>query len=340
MGLVLTTTTQIDPAIATFYDRVLLERGRPYLVHDRFPSRRPIKQRSGTQIKFRRYGSLPINVTPLVEGVTPPGKMLSKKDITATLKGYGDFLPLSDFVSLVNQDSILTEITEILGEQAGESIDQVYRDIFVAGTNVYYGGSYADSSIDTRVEVNTAPTASDFRKIREIMVGNKARMIAKRMPAGTGQGTMPTPPSYWCIVSHELQNDLQDMDGWLPAHQYPRQAAYEEEIGALPDANMRFLITQNAKSWNAVGGSTGAGSTYRSSDDSQVNVFAALVFARNCTAVCPLDGMALKSIVKAIGSAGAADPMDQRGSAAWKAYTTGAITNELWLLRGEFAATL
>ena len=337
----LNTVTQVDPAIATFYDRVLLRRGTPFLVHDRFAQTRGIKTRSGNQIKFRRYGSLAANTTPLVEGVTPSGKTVTKTDITATLKGYGDYIRFSDFVSLVNQDAILTEFNEILGEQSGESLDLIFRDIYVAGTNVYYAGSYADASIDTRVEVNTAPTASDFKKIRETMIGNKAKMIAPVVKASSNVGTMPVAPAFWVIVSHELQNDLEDMSGWLPAHQYPNSMpAYAEEIGALPDANMRFLITQNGKVWRHTGGTTGAGTTYRSDDDTNVDVFAALVFGQNAVGKCPLDGNSMKSIVKAVGSSGAADPLDQRGSAGWKAYTTGAILNDLFMIRGEFAATL
>jgi N4-gp56 family major capsid protein len=275
-----------------------------------------------------------------VEGVTPSGKTITKTDITATLRGYGDYIHYSDLVSLINQDPVITEFTEVLGEQAGESIDIVYRDIFVAGTNVYYAGSYADSAIDSRAEVNTAPVTMDFKNIRESLIGDKARMISSVKAASTKVGTMPVAPSFWVITHHEMQNDLEAMSGWLPAHQYPNsRPMYDEEIGALPDANMRFLITQNGRKWADAGGTTGAGTTYRSTSGSQVDVYAALVFARDAVGVCPLDGMSMKSIVKALGSAGADDPLDQRGSVGWKAHTTAAILNDLWLTRGEFTAT-
>lgn len=341
MEINLNTTTQVDPGSAVFYDRVLLERGKPFQVHARFAMEKSLKQRSGTQIKFRRYGSLPVTTTPLVEGVTPSGKTVTKTDLTVQLKQYGDFIRHSDVVSLVNQDATLTEFHELLGDQSGESLDILARDVYCAGTNVYYAGSYADSSIDTRVEVNTAPTLSDLKKMREIHIGNKARKITKIKTAASGQGTMPIPPSYFAIVSHELQNDLEKVSGWLPVQNYPNQAGVSmEEIGAVPDANVRFLITQNGKKWNAGGGATGAGTTYRSSDSTNVDVYAMLYFGDRAVAHCPLDGESLKSIVKAVGSAGADDPLDQRGSVGWKAFQAWAILNDLWLQRGEFAATL
>jgi N4-gp56 family major capsid protein len=337
----LNTTTQVDPAVATFYDRVLLKRGLPYKVHDRFGQIRSVKQRSGNTIKFRRYGALPVAATPLVEGVTPTGKTVTKTDITATLKQYGDYIHFSDMVSLTNQDPVLTEFAELLGEQSGETLDIIYRDYLVAGSNVYYGGSYSDSSIDTRAEVNTAPVPADFKKIREIMVGNKAKMIAERMKASGNVGTLPVPPAYWAIVHHELQNDLEDMTGWLPAHKYPNSMpAYPEEIGALPDANIRFLITQNGKVWADSGGSTSAGTVYRSTSGSNVDVYACLIFGKNAYGICPLEGANLKNIVKAVGSSGSSDPLDQRGSSGWKAVTTACILNDLFMIRAEFAATL
>ncbi len=337
----LTTTTQIDPAVATYYDRILLKRGLPFLVHELFAQNRPIRQRNGNQIKFQKYRALAQATTPLVEGVTPSGKQPTKTSVTATLEQYGDFIHFTDMVSLVNQDPVLTEFNELLGEQGGESLDAVCRDKIVAGSNVYYAGSYADSSIDTRGEVNTAPTSADFKKCRETMIGNKASMIASNIKASTGVGTMPVAPSFFCIAHYELQNDLEDMSGWLPVHQYPNgKPAYPSEIGALPDANMRFLITQNGKVWRHSGGTTGAGTTYRSDDDTNVDVFSCLIIGQNAYGKVPLEGENLKSIIKAVGSSGSSDPLDQRGSAGWKATTTYCILEDLFMIRAEFAATL
>ncbi len=337
----LVTATQVDPAIATFYDKVLLKRGLPYIVHERFAKTRPIATRSGNTIKFRRYGRLAPALTPLVEGVTPAGKMITKTDITARLKQYGDYVHHTDVVSLTNQDAVLTEIMEVLGEQSGETHDILARDVYVAGSNVYYAGSVSTPTIDTRVEVNAEPKTEDMKKIREIMVGNKAKRITTVMKASVKQGTMAVPPSYFGIVHHELQNDLEALSGWLAAHNYPNSMpSTESEIGAHPDSGTRFLITQNGKYWPDAGGATGAGTTYRSDGGANCNVYAMLIFAQDAVARVPLSGQNLKSIVKAVGSSGSSDPLDQRGSAGWKSFLTWSITNDLWLIRGEFCATL
>jgi N4-gp56 family major capsid protein len=68
-----TTLTQVPPGVQAFYDRNLLTRAQPAEVHGRFGQKRPIAQKNGNQIKFRRYSQLAAASTPLTEGVTPSG---------------------------------------------------------------------------------------------------------------------------------------------------------------------------------------------------------------------------------------------------------------------------
>ena len=94
----ITTTSTLAPAVPAdlqaFYDRQLLERALPLLVHDKFGQVRGIPLHAGRgghglSITFRKFGALPINTTPLVEGVAPVGKKLSVTDIKATVEQYG-----------------------------------------------------------------------------------------------------------------------------------------------------------------------------------------------------------------------------------------------------------
>src|SRR5215216_3689478 len=110
------TLGNIPPAIQAYYDRNLLDRAVPADIHGRFGQVRPIKLRSGNQIKFRRYEALAVSVIPLVEGVTPSGSSLTVTDVTATLAQYGDYVAVTDMVDMTNQDPVLTEAGMVLGE--------------------------------------------------------------------------------------------------------------------------------------------------------------------------------------------------------------------------------
>jgi N4-gp56 family major capsid protein len=65
------------------------------------------------------------------------------------------------------------------------------------------------------------------------------------------------------------------------------------------------------------------------------DIFCTLIFGQNAYGVTPLAGNALKTIIKALGSGGTADPMDQRSTAAWKAITSCVILNDDFMYRYE-----
>src|SRR3972149_176605 len=142
--MAITTTTEIPAAVSEFYDKTLLVRALPYLVHDKFGQRRPIPTGQSKVIKFRKYNALAVATTPLSEGVTPSSNQLAKTDISATVAQYGAFVDVTDMVTLTNVEPVLTEAAELLGEQAGESLDEIYRAVLVAGTNVAYANAVAD----------------------------------------------------------------------------------------------------------------------------------------------------------------------------------------------------
>jgi len=65
-----TTKTEIADEVNNFYDRTLLERLLPNLVHTKFGQVRDIPRKSGSNtIKFRRYESLSAATTALTEGM-------------------------------------------------------------------------------------------------------------------------------------------------------------------------------------------------------------------------------------------------------------------------------
>ena len=134
-------TTSIPSGIAAFYDRNLLERAVPALIHDLFAQQRPLPSKSSSTIKFRRYSSLAAATTPLTEGVTPTGSDLSVTDVTATVAQYGAFVTLTDMIDMTVEDNVVKEATDVLGEQAGNTVDQILRDIYIAGTGVQYAAS-------------------------------------------------------------------------------------------------------------------------------------------------------------------------------------------------------
>ena len=323
----------LEAADQAFYDRTLLERATPELVHDKFGQDRPLKTRSTKKITFRRWNSLTANTTPLVEGITPVGTTLSKTDITATLKQYGDYVTITDVVQWTSRDPVLTEAAEVLGEQAGDSIDQVCRDILVAGTSVFCAEDDSGATGTTRTNVDgLINTVIMDKVIRYLQVG-KAKPFTRLIKAGTGVGTKSVFPAYWGIIHPEVYYTARGLTGWVPVKDYAaQQEVMDQEVGSYND--LRMVMTTNAKIFADGGANVASG--HKSTGTVKEDVYATLVFGRNAYGKVPLNGHSMENIVKPNGSG--EDPLNQRATSGWKAMQTFIILNDAFMTRMETGA--
>lgn len=325
-----TTTTSVVPNAQAFYNRTMLERAQPAEVHGRFGQTRPIPKNNGNQAKFRRYSQLAPATTALTEGVTPAGSSLSVTDLTATLAQYGDFVTLSDMIQLTTLDPLLTETAEILGDQAGTTIDQVRRDVLVAGTSVAY------SNGANRAAVNTILSAGLLKQAVRALKRQNAKKMKQAMAANGNIATQGLRASFVGIIHPDTEATLKSITGYVPLNAYPSQMAImEDEVGYFDE--IRFVSSTNAKVF-ANGGATG-GTNVISTGGSNADVYATLLFGMDAYGIVPLSGESLRNIVKPLGSAGSADPLDQRSTSGWKATTTTLILNDSWMMRLEHANT-
>lgn len=311
-----TTRTEIPQEVNNFYDRTLLERAVPAFVYNRFAQVRDIPANNGTNvIKFRRYGSLTAQTTALSEGVTPSGTQLSITDVTATVLYYGDYVTLTDTVLLETYDPILTETAEILGDQAGDTLDQLCRAVLAAGTTIQYA-----STATSTVTVTSAMklTRDEVKQAVRTLRGNNAKPMTSMIDPSTGYNTVPVGKSFVGIVSEDTAFDLDDATGWIPLEKYPSKAGVmPDEIGSV--ANVRFVMTPNAY----VNSGAGAGG---------VDVHYTIILGMNAYAQSRISGAALQNIVKPLGSGGTADPLNQRMTSGWKAAYVAKILNQGYLV--------
>ena len=304
----ITTTTEVDPAVSTYYDRILLERALPFLIHDQFAEQRNIPSKSGNTIKFRRYSSLTTATTPLTEGQTPNGQKLAKIDLTATIAFYGDFVTITDVIDLTVEDPVLTIEAELLGEQAGETRDELTKDMLAATASLTNASSGTNGNTPT--EINKA----DIQSIVQALLGNKARMLRNVITAGRGQGTTPVRAAFWGTMHSDLITpDLEDVSEFLHTSKYPAQTnVLESEWGAT--GNVRWVYSTNAEK------TSGSPDTYKLN-----------IIGRNAYAITSITGGVLRNIVKNFGSSGAADPLNQRATSGWKFPYVSRILNDSFL---------
>ena len=322
----------LPPGVQAYYDRNLLTRAQPNDVHGRYGQKRPVPKNSGNQIKFRRYSQLAAATTALVEGVTPSGSALSVTDITSTLQQYGDYVTLTDLVSMTNQDPVVTEATDVLGDQAGTTIDIVRRDVLVAGSNVAYASGVAD-----RLSLINKLTGPDLDKAIRFLKNQNAKYMKEGIGASEKIGTSSVRKAFIGIVHPDVEFDLEAITGYKSVSDYGSQEGLiEDEIGAYK--NIRFVSSTNAKIWTNATTATTAG--YKATGGGSNDVYATLIIAAEAYGLSPLSGESMNTYVKPLGSAGAADPLNQRSTVGWKATTITTILNQAWMLRLESLASV
>ncbi len=119
--------TGMTVEMKTYYSDYLIDNAEPQLIHDQFGQKRPIPKNGGKTIEFRKYAPLVKQTTPLTEGTPPNGQKLTVTNITATVAQYGGFVALSDVLLLTAIDNNLVEATQLLGAQAGRTLDTITR---------------------------------------------------------------------------------------------------------------------------------------------------------------------------------------------------------------------
>ena len=128
----------ISPRTTAYADRRLLTRAKFNNILAQFGQTRPVPKHKTQNVNFRGYNKLDSTPVQLQEGVTPTGKVLTKTDVPATIKQFGDWIAITDVILDIHEDPVLNESVDILGEQAPEMYDKVYAGVLRAGTNVVY----------------------------------------------------------------------------------------------------------------------------------------------------------------------------------------------------------
>lgn len=312
----ITTTGEVASGITEFYDRTLIKRALPYLPHALFGQMRPLPSRTADKIKFRKYNSLSKALVSLQEGITPPAQQLSITDIEATPEQYGSYVVLSDKVQFAQPDAVLTETTELCGENMAETIDTIYREVLNAGTNVYYAGGVA-----TRLLTATNIVEADVHACVTTLRKAKAKYFTKMIKGESRYNTYPVAESYWGITSPQIAHDLELLTNFKRVEEYSGHMDIQmNEFGSL--GNVRFIWSNEAKWWDGLGAAS-------------ADVGSTLIFGRDAYGLVPIQGQASEVIIKAQGSGGTSDPLNQRGTVGWIANTTAKILTQGFMVRLE-----
>ena len=295
----------------TFYEKRLIDQAEPALVHDQFGDPYPIPANGGKNIEFRKYDSLPKATTPLTEGVTPDGQTMNVSTVTAEVRQYGGWVPITDTLQLTAIDNNILQATKIIASQAGRTLDTIVRDVLAGGTNVIYAPKIGEGGAETAV--TSRATLDATCQLTSDLIARAATQL-KAMNAD------PIGTSFVGIIHPYVAYDLRRDPDWIDVHKYAQpDEIYNGEIGTLH--GVRFVETSEAKIWKGTGCPAG------------LAVFSTLILGAHAYGSTEIEGGGLEHIVKQLGYGD--DPLNQRASVVWKAHKTAERLVEQYMVRIE-----
>lgn len=343
----LTTTSNISAPVNVDFQMALLRNAKALCPYFTGSSPATIAEHSGTfTAKWRRIENLTPTTTPLAELTgslafpTRTAVQPTTTDITATVQKFGNFIYLNEEVDLVNFNQQTLKLAEILGINAGRSLNRLQRDVMEDNATAIFGGAattatgVAGAGI-TRADVTVAGNA----------LNRQDAMHFTAMTLGsTNIGTSPIRPAYWGFCHVDTEEDIRGLSGFVAVEDYGSQTVtVPGEIGVV--GNVRFVASTEA-TIDADSGATITGTATvagRSTSGTSYDIYNTVIIGMDAVGSVGFGMGHVKETYRAgdrlpgimminheRGQAGAADPFNEVSSMAWKSWHAGAILNSNW----------
>lgn len=239
---------------------------RPEMIFDQFATVRPTAQtHTGTSVQFTVADDLAAATTALTETVDVTAVALSDTQVTVTLVEYGNAAITSAKIRLTAYVEVDPIVANVVGYNAGISMDTIACNALVAGTNVIYGTAGA-----------TTPTSTTTVQVEDTLAGDDVRYAVAKLRGGNSQ---PFGGGYVGVIHPDVSYDLRGTTGtaqWRDVHTYSSpDAIVRGEVGMFEGA--RFIESSRTSLVNAnASNGAGAGGT--------IDVYYTLMMGRDCLA--------------------------------------------------------
>ena len=351
MALVISATdAELTKPLNAVFNQTLLRNARnraPYFTGT-MPTAMP-RQRGSNVAMWRRIENLTPATTALAEltgnaayGQGRDSAALSVTNVTATMSKYGNFVILSEEAQLYNFDGQFDKIMEVIGINAGQSLNRLQRDIGEDNATIIFNNGASDGA------VNTTIVADRLKQAINTLDRNSAMTFMPMTTGNTSIGTAPILQSFWGLCHSDVAVDIAGLTGFQSVETYAGQTATVlGEFGAYGVAghSIRFISSEDA----GVDADAGASGTSTRGDS---DLYTILVYGRDAWGSVGLgesygDGIfragdeldPVDVIVKGPASTGTSDPYNELTTVAWKAFHTGAILNPAWIRGIRVAAS-
>jgi N4-gp56 family major capsid protein len=231
------------------YDRLAYFALRSELLFDQAADVQPTNQSMpGSSVIFTIFADLAEATSTLAETTDVTAVAMSDSQVTVTLAEYGNTINTTAKLRGTSFLDVDAAAANLIGYNAGDSIDKVVRDVLAGGTNVAYGGGgSSDPTGRTSVAAEDIIEANDVRK-------QTAALRAANVATFNGYYMGYIHPD----VSYDLRRETGNASWNAPHVNVDTMNIYNGEIGTFE--SVRFIETPRAKVFtNASNGTASTG---------------------------------------------------------------------------------
>lgn len=172
------TTSGLSQEMSVYYEKVFLARAEYEYIFNQGAQMRSQPANEGKQVNFTRHTPLATVTTALTEGVNPSEVNLTATTVSAQLAEYGTTVKISKFLSLTSIDANNKEKIEVVGQNMGETLDELTRDeLFTGGTTQFANSKAALTDVGITDVLNVGEIRRGVRTLKK----NKARRYQDRI---------------------------------------------------------------------------------------------------------------------------------------------------------------
>lgn len=298
------TTSGLSQEVMTYYEAKFLERAKHSLVHKEGAQKSTHGKNQGKTIRFTRYAPLATVTTALTEGSNPSEVNITAENVDVTLAEYGNTIKVSKLLSTTSIDREGEEKVALMGQNMGETLDEIARDALYSGATVQLAGG---KSALSNIAASDVFNAAEIKKAVRTLEINKAM----KYPDGFFVGKVGPYTKY----------DLISDSTWINAKTYSDvKDLYEGEIGEL--YGVRFSLTTNQKT-----------------EASTVTVYSNFIHGANAFGSYDLEGDQPKLYVKVPTASDTSNPADRYSTISWAGSYAAKVLIASWVLNVKSGAS-
>jgi len=304
-------TTGLTQEMQTYYEKVFLARAEYEYIFNQGAQMRTQPANNGKTVVFTRHTPLATATTALTEGTNPAEVALTATNVSATLAEYGNTVKISRFLSLTSIDAGNKEKIEVIGQNMGETIDELTRnELFTGATTQLAGGK----SALTDVAITDVLSVAELRKAVRTLKNNKARRYQDRIAPWMGK------------VGPNTSYDLTTDSTFLSADIYSNGAEklYNGELGKI--LGVRLIESPNQYE------SVNAGKT-------NADLFSNFIHGADAFGCIDLAGDKPRLYIIPHTQVDSGNPAGRFSTVAWAASYVAKVLNDGWLINIKTGAT-